>query len=79
VNAQVPPRAGKIVKVEWDFEGTGKFTVDSQLARPGPVTDLHVTYTFTRREAYLPVVRVTSQRTGIPRSPYGLAQNLASV
>ena len=31
VDAQVPPGAGKIVKVEWDFEGTGSFTVTSAL------------------------------------------------
>ncbi len=79
MDAQVPPGAGKIVKVEWDFEGTGSFTVTSALTRIGPRVRLHETYTFTNPGTYFPVVRVTSQRYGNTTTPYGLVQNLASI
>jgi hypothetical protein len=78
MNAQVPPGTGKIVKVEWDFEGTGSFTA-TPLTEIGPQLNLHQTYTFTKPGVYFPVVRVTSQRNGDPTSPFGLIQNLASV
>lgn len=79
VNAQAPPGAGKIVKVEWDFQGTGSFTVTSQLTRIGPQVRLHQTYTFTKPGTYFPVVLVMSQRHGNTTTPYGLIQNLAGI
>ncbi len=78
VDAQVPPGTGDIVKVEWDFQGTGTFS-STQLNHISPVVHLHATYTFTQPGTYFPVVRVTSQRNGDTTTPFGLIQNLASV
>jgi hypothetical protein len=79
MKAQVPPGTGDIVKVEWDFQGTGSFSA-STLTHIGPVVNLHESYTFTQPGTYFPVVLVTSQRDGNADAPYaGLIQNLASV
>jgi hypothetical protein len=79
VEAQVPPGTGKIVQVEWDFEGVGSFAVPSPLTQIGPVLNLDATHTFTQPGTYFPVVRVTSQRDGDTSTPYSLIQNLARV
>ena len=79
VEAEVPPGAGKVVKVEWDFEGAGSYTVRRPLAHIGREVKLDESYTFTRPGIYLPVVRVTSQRSGDVNTPFGLVQNLARV
>jgi hypothetical protein len=79
VKAQVPPGTGKIVQVEWDFQGVGSFGVSSPLSHIGPVLNLHATYTFTNSGTYFPVVRVSSQRNGDTSTQYGLIQNLARV
>lgn len=79
MDAQVPPGTGKIVRVQWDFEGAGTFDVNSPLTHIGPVVNLDETYTFTQPGTYFPVVRVMSQRNGDTTTPYGLIQNLAGV
>jgi hypothetical protein len=79
VEAQVPPGTGKIVRVEWDFEGVGSYTVASPLTQIGPVLNLDATHTFTQPGTYFPVVRVSSQRNGDTSTQYGLIQNLARV
>jgi hypothetical protein len=75
--AQVPPSAGKIVKVEWDFEGDGHFT--AQPVSIGHEPAFKAVHRFTRPGAYFPVVRVTAQREGNANTPFGLVQNLASM
>ena len=75
--AQTRPSAGKIVKVEWDFEGDGHFTA-------GPVSigqevALKEVHRFVHPGTYFPVVRVTAQRDGDANKPFGLVQNIASM
>ncbi len=75
--AQTPLSAGKIVKVEWDFEGDGHFT-----ARPvsiGREVALKEVHRFLRPGTYFPVIRVTAQRDGDANTPFGLVQNVASM
>ncbi|ASD81405.1 hypothetical protein CRM94_25945 [Burkholderia gladioli] len=79
VKAQVPPTAGKIVKVEWDFEGKGSFTDNSPLPDGRTEINLEATYVFSKPGVYFPVVRVASQRDGETTTPFGLVQNIASV
>jgi hypothetical protein len=79
VAAQTPPGTGNIVKAEWDFEGVGTFGLSTPLTHTGPAVNLTQSHTFTKPGTYFPVVRVTSQADGNPRTPYGLIQNLASV
>ncbi len=64
VNAQVPPRAGKIVKVDWDFEGTGSFSVvtPARPLRPGSPSarDIHLhpaRHVLSRRPGHLTTPR----------------------
>jgi hypothetical protein len=79
VEAQAPDGAGRIVRVEWDFQGTGAYPVGARPAHIGSTVTLRATYAFTTPGTYTPVVRVTSQRNGDPEAPYGLIQNLAGV
>jgi hypothetical protein len=80
VHARVPPGAGKIVRVEWDFLGAGNYPVTAHLNHIGPVEkNLQARHTFTQPGTYFPVVRVSSQRNGDTSTPYGLIQNLARV
>jgi len=75
--AQTPPSAGKIVKVEWDFEGDGHFT--AQPVSIGHESAFKEVHRFVRPGTYFPVVRVTAQRDGDANTPFGLVQNLASM
>ncbi|WP_207943143.1 PKD domain-containing protein, partial [Actinomadura sp. KC345] len=77
LRAQVPPGTGKIVRVEWDFQGTGTFTAAPPPNRPA--IHRRTTHTFTKPGTYHTVARVTAQHNGDPHSPYGLIQNLAAV
>src|SRR5437764_4979161 len=77
--AQAPPSAGKIVKVEWDYEGTGSFKEVERLSHIAESVSMRAKHTFTIPGTYFPVVRVTSQRNGDASTPFGLIQNLASV
>lgn len=81
--AEVPPGAGPITEVEWDFEGEGDFPVKRATTNGGtghlsPVT-YTVEHTFTDPGTYFPAMRVTSQREGRPDSLYGRIHNIARV
>jgi len=81
---EVPPHAGQIVDLEWDFEGSGEweFPVQDQLKNGevnGSTVTLKSTYTFTRPGTYFPVLRATSQREGDPDTPYTRIRNLGRV
>ena len=78
-SAQTPPAAGKIVKVEWDFEGSGTFKEVERVPHIGESLSVQAKYTFNTPGTYFPVVRVTSNRKGDASTPFGLIQNLASV
>lgn len=75
--AAVPPGTGKIVRVEWDFDGTGKYAEQSTVGTPTATKTATVTHTFTKPGTYFVAVRVTSERDGNAKAPYGHVQNLA--
>lgn len=77
--AETPPGSGKIVRTEWDFEGSGDFTAGAAKAPVGQMVRVAETHAFAKPGVYFPVVRVTSQRNGDTHTPFGLIQNLASV
>jgi hypothetical protein len=79
LRATVPPGAGKIVRVEWGFNGLGSFPVHSAVAQPGSLVTMQATFTYSKPGTYFPVVRVTSQQNGNPNTPFGLVQNLIRV
>jgi hypothetical protein len=77
--AKMPSNTGRIVKVEWDFEGTTHYTVQSALSHVSPASNVRETYTFTRPGTYFTTVRVTANQTGDLTTPFGLVPNLARV
>ena len=65
VSAAVPPQAGTIVSVEWDFDGSGKYPyrhegIDGSAAE----LTLSTTHTYARSGTFFATARVTSHRHG---------------
>ncbi|ONH60127.1 hypothetical protein CcI49_12010 [Frankia sp. CcI49] len=77
VSAQAPPGSGKIVRVEWDFDGRGTYPDQSEIDNPGSTVQTSISHAFTRPGTYFAVVRVTSERNGDAAAPYTLVQNIA--
>lgn len=75
--AAVPPGGGKIVRVEWDFDGTGKYPEKSEIGSPAATKTATATHTFAKPGTYFVAVRVTAERNGDPKEPYRQVQNLA--
>jgi hypothetical protein len=65
VTAAVPPGAGKIISVEWDFDGTGTYPFRHEEI-DGSADELTVstTHSYDRPGTYFATARVTSHRTG---------------
>ncbi len=78
-NIEVPPNAGKIIAIEWCFEGTGEYPASEKIDTPQERMRVSATHAFTKAGTYFPVVRVTSQREGNMQTPYGKIQNIARV
>jgi hypothetical protein len=77
-NARVPQGAGVIVTVEWDFDGTGSFSVAESIEVAEGVVAQHQ-FSFAEPGVYFPTVRVAAHRNGDRTSPYARVQNLARV
>ncbi|KAL2809883.1 hypothetical protein BJX63DRAFT_445034 [Aspergillus granulosus] len=75
VTAKVPPGAGKIVSVEWDFYGTGGF-VAGDLGQPCEKLSTVVRHVYDTAGTYLPAVRVASHRDGDTDTLFARALNL---
>ena len=75
----VPPAAGSIVAVEWDFDGKGAFPVVSKVRRQAQRVTVSVTHSFDKPGTYFPALRGTSQRQGNAATPYGRIENLDRV
>jgi hypothetical protein len=73
----VPPGAGKVVAVEWDFEGLGTYPLIGRLDEPQEVVQVSTSHAYCKPGTYYPVVRATSQREGNVQTPYGRIQNIA--
>jgi hypothetical protein len=73
---EVPPGAGKVVAVEWDFEGLGDYPIIQQFDTPQATLSVSITHSFARPGTYFPVVRATSQREGNGHTMYGRVQNI---
>jgi hypothetical protein len=62
-----------------DFEGLGSFPLAQRIDRPAPLLQVSATHAFPKAGTYFPVLRVTSQRQGDPRTVYGRIDNIARV
>jgi hypothetical protein len=79
MRAEVPPGAGEIMRVEWDWTGDGQWESDD--AAPLPAADISVVRERTYKESgtYFPTVRVTGHRDGEKNAALSLIPNLAQV
>lgn len=75
VYAEVPPNAGAIISVEWDYLGTGQF-VRHDLDSATESLHLQRGFEYTAPGVYFPAVRVTAQREGNMTSPFRHVSNL---
>jgi hypothetical protein len=83
---EMPPGAGSIVSVEWDFDATtavvagdvNRFPIAEQIT-PAPTISLTRRHTFSRPGTYFPAVRVHSQRDGHAKTLYARVANLGRV
>jgi hypothetical protein len=75
----VPPGAGDLVQLEWDFRGVGDFPVKEPADRRGRHLLLRKRHTFTEPGTYFTVLRATVQREGDAASPYARIQNIDRV
>ncbi|KAG7404779.1 hypothetical protein Forpe1208_v015387 [Fusarium oxysporum f. sp. rapae] len=78
VRVDVPPGAGKIVSLEWDFEETGHF-VNKGFEKVVKSVETTVCYTYSRHGTFFPAVRAASYREGKVDTWYALALNLGRV
>ncbi|KAH7240294.1 uncharacterized protein BKA55DRAFT_678616 [Fusarium redolens] len=78
VSVEVPPGAGKIVSLEWDFEGTGHF-VNKSFGEVAQSVETTVCYTYRRPGTFFPAVRAASHRDGRIDTRYALALNFGRV
>ena len=76
--AAVPPGNSKVVKTEWDFEGTGNYKKVSFGTPEASVTE-SVYFTYTKPGTYYPALRVTAQRDGDEEIPFTRIENLERV
>jgi hypothetical protein len=77
---EVPLGAGTVVRAEWDFDGSGDYTV-RETGLDGSASRLNVwaSHAFTEPGTYFPAIRVRSQRQGNMAKPHAQVQNLGRV
>jgi hypothetical protein len=84
---EVPPGAGRVVSMEFDFEGSGEYlvTIPLQSSTGQTSASARLLYSFSQPGTYFPAVRGASQqdlrfmRSGNSSSPFGKIQNLDRV
>ena len=77
----LPRNTGRVISAEWDFEGTGTFSTDAQMADshlPSPVT-VKATHVFSRPGTYFTTLRVAAQRQGDTKTGHARISNLGRV
>ena len=74
--ASVPPGTGRIVQVEWDLDGDGRFPVRAPFDI-GEDVEVELGQSFAAPGTYFVTVRVASERDGDPATPYARILNLA--
>lgn len=75
---QLPPNTGKIVSVEWDFEGDGTFEPATFTADKSTLV-VRSNHKFNTPGTYFPSIRVGSQREGDTTDKFSVIQNVDRV
>ena len=78
-NTQLPPNAGKIVSVEWDLDGTGKFAIKEKNISSSKKGIFQLSHAFKTSGVYFPTVRIATQREGDTTTPFTRIFNLDRV
>jgi hypothetical protein len=78
VSAEVPPAAGTIIAVEWDFDGSGDFPFAHDVDGRQTSVDLQTTTTYDEPGTYFATARVVSHRDGDVEADSRRVENLAS-
>lgn len=74
----MPQHAGKIVSVEWDFDGDGTFEPAPFEANKDTLV-VRSTHMFNTTGTYFPSIRVGSQREGDATDKFDVIQNVDRV
>ncbi|KAL3448812.1 hypothetical protein BJX65DRAFT_306816 [Aspergillus insuetus] len=75
VRAEAVPGTGKIVSVEWDFNGTGEY-VAGGLRKASKRVDMRVRHAYDAGGTFLPTVRVAVHRYGDTKTVFARVMNL---
>lgn len=75
----VPPGAGSIVGVSWDFEGNGKFESGKPVQPGASSATVSATHRYDRPGTYFVGLMGSAQRQGDAETPYARAENLDRV
>ncbi|KAJ0424566.1 hypothetical protein BJY00DRAFT_308993 [Aspergillus carlsbadensis] len=75
VRAEAVPGTGKIVSVEWDFEGTGEF-IAGELGKARKRVDARMKHAYDTVGTFLPAVRVAVHRDGDTETVFARVMNL---
>ncbi|KAL4874580.1 hypothetical protein BJY04DRAFT_225832 [Aspergillus karnatakaensis] len=78
LRTEVPPGTGKVVSIEWDFNGTGEF-VEAEFGKASVTVETEVPHVYDAAGTYFAAVRVASQRDGDASTPFARALNLGRV
>ncbi|MHA8065268.1 PKD domain-containing protein [Aquirufa sp. ROCK2-A2] len=79
VATQLPPNAGKIVSVEWDLDGSGKFATKENKVALNKNGVFQISHSYSKPGVYFPTVRIASERNGDANTPFARIQNLDRV
>jgi hypothetical protein len=78
VEGEVPPGAGAVVLVEWDFDGSGTYPERHKITGQAARIDMTTTHAYDQPGVYFVTARVTSHRGGDPNADSCRCENLAS-
>jgi hypothetical protein len=79
VRAEVPPNAGTLIAVEWDFDGSGTFPFrHDDIDGTQSSVKLNATHVYAERGTYFATARVFSHRTGELNATSCRIENVAS-
>jgi hypothetical protein len=78
VRATVPPGAGTVIGVKWDFDGSGSYPLVEKVDGSSPSVDLSTTHTWDRPGTYFATALVESHREGDVHAVACRVPNLAA-
>ncbi|WP_017934939.1 PKD domain-containing protein [Nocardioides sp. Iso805N] len=78
VDTEVPPHAGTIVSVEWDWDGSGSFPFQHEVTGRDTALTLQASHVYDTSGTYFVTARVRSQRDGDASQVHRLITNVAS-